>query len=156
MLEAGLLQPREAFQPVGVDRSAWRYIVCEKGEQSLSAEVEANLLLKKNRIDFALLDYMLPDGNGVELGAETRQRLGTTVVMTTGTILPPDEEQLCEQYDMPVLRKPFLFKDLLNIVAGRARGPTIFIGHGRSQVWQDLRYFLSTRLNLNCEEFNNE
>jgi hypothetical protein len=39
MLEAGVFQPREAFQPVGVDRAAWRYIVFEKGEQSLSSEV---------------------------------------------------------------------------------------------------------------------
>src|SRR5215469_5851781 len=39
MREAGLFQPREAFQPIGVDRSAWRYIVFEKGEQSLSSEV---------------------------------------------------------------------------------------------------------------------
>ena len=39
MLEAGLFQPREAFQPVGVDRGAWRYIISEKGEQSLPSEV---------------------------------------------------------------------------------------------------------------------
>jgi len=32
----------------------------------------------------------------------------------------------------------------------------IFIGHGRSPVWKDLRDFLEKRLNLNCEEFNSE
>lgn len=32
----------------------------------------------------------------------------------------------------------------------------IFIGHGRSPVWKDLREFLEKRLNLSCEEFNSE
>ena len=32
----------------------------------------------------------------------------------------------------------------------------IFIGHGRSSVWKDLRDFLERRLNLQVEEFNSE
>src|SRR5450432_841087 len=107
---------------------------------------EANDLLEKEKIDFAILDYMLPDGNGVELGAKTRERLDIPVVIVTGTILPPEEEDLCEEFDMPVLRKPFLVSDLLSIITGRFGPPTIFIGHGRSQEWKDLRHFLSARL----------
>jgi predicted nucleotide-binding protein len=30
----------------------------------------------------------------------------------------------------------------------------MFIGHGHSQEWKDLRHFLLSRLNLECEEFN--
>ena len=32
----------------------------------------------------------------------------------------------------------------------------IFIGHGRSRVWKDLREFLQDRLGLECDEFNSE
>jgi predicted nucleotide-binding protein len=32
----------------------------------------------------------------------------------------------------------------------------LFIGHGRSSVWKDLRDFLTDRLNLPCDEFNRE
>jgi predicted nucleotide-binding protein len=32
----------------------------------------------------------------------------------------------------------------------------IFIGHGRSAVWKDLRQFLSERLGVQCDEFNRE
>src|SRR5260370_11066230 len=32
----------------------------------------------------------------------------------------------------------------------------VFIGHGRSPVWKDLRDFLQDRLMLPCDEFNRE
>lgn len=35
-------------------------------------------------------------------------------------------------------------------------GTKIFIGHGRSNVWRDLKDFLTERLNLEYEEFNRE
>lgn len=35
-------------------------------------------------------------------------------------------------------------------------GNRIFIGHGRSAVWRDLKDFLSDRLNLDWDEFNRE
>lgn len=38
----------------------------------------------------------------------------------------------------------------------RASGHRIFIAHGRSPVWRDLRDFLERRLNLQTEEFNSE
>lgn len=37
-----------------------------------------------------------------------------------------------------------------------ADGGKIFIGHGHSGVWKDLREFLSGRLGLPCDEFNHE
>jgi predicted nucleotide-binding protein len=32
----------------------------------------------------------------------------------------------------------------------------VFIGHGRSPIWKDLRHFLTDRLSLECDEFNRE
>jgi predicted nucleotide-binding protein len=41
-------------------------------------------------------------------------------------------------------------------VANAAGGKKIFIGHGRSLVWLKLRLFLSEKLHLDCDEFNEE
>lgn len=35
-------------------------------------------------------------------------------------------------------------------------GRSVFIGHGRSLVWMQLKQFLSERLHLHCDEFNKE
>jgi len=40
--------------------------------------------------------------------------------------------------------------------ASRPQGERIFIGHGRSLVWLQLKDFLFDRLNLKCDEFNRE
>jgi predicted nucleotide-binding protein len=39
---------------------------------------------------------------------------------------------------------------------GAPQSPTIFIGHGRSTNWLQLRQFLSQDLGLSCDEFNTE
>ena len=71
----------------------------------------------------ALLDYMLPDGNGVELGVEFLQAApDALVIVMTGTILPAEEEALCEEHSFPVLRKPFLASDVMNQIRGRLSG----------------------------------
>jgi DNA-binding response OmpR family regulator len=77
-----------------------------------------------------LLDYMLPDGNGVELGVEfPPARPCMLVAMMTGTMLPAEEEALCKEHNFPVLRKPFLASGVMNQIrsrlsntAGAARG----------------------------------
>jgi len=53
--------------------------------------------------------------------------------------------------------KPFPW----NVTGATARklapqGNKIFIGHGRSLVWMQLRSFLTDRLHLTCDEFNEE
>jgi two-component system OmpR family response regulator len=88
----------------------------------LTAEsaTDARRLALEHRPDAALLDYMLPDGNGVELGVELLQSApNLLVIMMTGTILPPEEEGLCEEHNFPVLRKPFLASDVMNQIRGR-------------------------------------
>jgi ATP-dependent Clp protease ATP-binding subunit ClpA/CheY-like chemotaxis protein len=81
---------------------------------------EARRLANESKPDAVLLDYMLPDGNGVELGVEFRQIVPEMqVIVMTGSILPPEEESLCEEHDFPVLRKPFLAAEVMNQIRTR-------------------------------------
>ena len=99
-------------------------LMADAGWRLLTAEsaTEARRVAQQHRPDAALLDYMLPDGNGVELGAEFLQAAPETlIIVMTGTILPPEEEALCEEHNFPVLRKPFLASDLMNQIRSRLR-----------------------------------
>jgi CheY-like chemotaxis protein len=97
-------------------------LMADAGWTLLTAEsaAEARRLALEHKPNAALLDYMLPDGNGVELGVEFLQAVpNMLVIMMTGTILPPEEEALCEEHNFPVLRKPFLASDVMNQIRGR-------------------------------------
>jgi len=97
-------------------------LMANDGWTLLTAEsaTEAKRLVREHKPDAALLDYMLPDGNGVELGVEFLQSVPQMlVIVMTGTILPPEEEALCEEHNFPVLRKPFLASDVMNQIRSR-------------------------------------
>jgi ATP-dependent Clp protease ATP-binding subunit ClpA/CheY-like chemotaxis protein len=97
-------------------------LMADAGWRLLTAEsaTEAQRLMRESRPNAALLDYMLPDGNGVELGVEFLRSLPQMlVIVMTGTILPPEEEALCEEHNFPVLRKPFLASDVMNQIRSR-------------------------------------
>jgi len=97
-------------------------LMADAGWKLLTAEnaTDAKRLMQEQKPNAALLDYMLPDGNGVELGVEFLQTVpGMLVIVMTGTILPPEEEALCEEHDFPVLRKPFLASDVMNQIRSR-------------------------------------
>jgi ATP-dependent Clp protease ATP-binding subunit ClpA/CheY-like chemotaxis protein len=97
-------------------------LMADAGWRLLTAEsaTEAKRLVAQNKPNAALLDYMLPDGNGVELGVEFLQTVPQMlVIVMTGTILPPEEEALCEEHNFPVLRKPFLASDVMNQIRSR-------------------------------------
>jgi ATP-dependent Clp protease ATP-binding subunit ClpA len=97
-------------------------LMADAGWRLLTAEsaTEAQRLVRENKPNAALLDYMLPDGNGVELGVEfLRGQPNMLVIVMTGTILPPEEEALCEEHNFPVLRKPFLASDVMNQIRSR-------------------------------------
>jgi len=97
-------------------------LMADAGWKLLTAEsaAEAKKLMLSEKPNAALLDYMLPDGNGVELGVEFLQNQPRMlVIMMTGTILPPEEEALCEEHNFPVLRKPFLASDVMNQIRSR-------------------------------------
>src|SRR5690348_7973678 len=97
-------------------------LMADAGWTLLTAEsaTEAKRLMQEHKPNAALLDYMLPDGNGVELGVEFLQTVPQMlVIVMTGTILPPEEEALCEEHNFPVLRKPFLASDVMNLIRSR-------------------------------------
>jgi ATP-dependent Clp protease ATP-binding subunit ClpA len=100
-------------------------LMAEAGWKLLTAEsaVAALKIAAEHRPNAALLDYMLPDGNGVELGMQLRQsNPRMQAIIMTGSILPAEEEAACEEYDFPVLRKPFLATDVMNQIRGRLAG----------------------------------
>ena len=97
-------------------------LMADAGWNLLTAEsaTEAKRLVQEHRPHAALLDYMLPDGNGVELGVEFLRAVpDALVIVMTGTILPPEEEALCEEHNFPVLRKPFLASDVMSQIRSR-------------------------------------
>jgi len=97
-------------------------LMADAGWTLLTAEsaTEARRLVQDNKPNAALLDFMLPDGNGVELGADFLRELpNMLVIIMTGTILPAEEEAMCEEHNFPVLRKPFLASDVMNQIRTR-------------------------------------
>jgi len=100
-------------------------LMAESGWELLAAESasEARRIVAKRKPNAALLDYMLPDGNGVELAQQLRQMIPKLqVIMMTGSVLAPEEEAICEEHDFPVLRKPFLATDVMNQIRSRLAG----------------------------------
>jgi DNA-binding response OmpR family regulator len=92
-------------------------LMADAGWTMLTAEsvTGARRLIQLYKPHVALLDYMLADGNGVKLGIEILQSLPNAAVMVmTGTILPAEEEALCEEHNFPVLRKPFLASEAMS------------------------------------------
>ncbi len=103
-------------------------LMAESGWELMAAESasEARRMVAKRKPNAALLDYMLPDGNGVELAQQLKQLIpDLQVIMMTGSMLAPEEEAICEEHDFPVLRKPFLATDVMNQIRARlAHGET--------------------------------
>jgi len=100
-------------------------LMAESGWELMAAESasEARKLVAKRKPNAALLDYMLPDGNGVELAQQLKQMVpNMQIIMMTGSMLPPEEEAICEEHEFPVLRKPFLAADVMNQIRSRLAG----------------------------------
>jgi ATP-dependent Clp protease ATP-binding subunit ClpA len=97
-------------------------LMAESGWELLAAESakEAREVVAKRKPNAALLDYMLPDGNGVELAQQLHSMMpALPIIMMTGSLLGPEEEAICEEHDFPVLRKPFLATDVMNQIRAR-------------------------------------
>jgi ATP-dependent Clp protease ATP-binding subunit ClpA len=102
-------------------------LMAESGWELMAAESasEARKMVTTRKPNAALLDYMLPDGNGVELAQQLKQMVpNLQIIMMTGSMLPPEEEAICEEHEFPVLRKPFLAADVMNQIRGRLAGRT--------------------------------
>jgi len=69
------------------------------------------------RLDLAIVDLLLPDGDGLSIAFELlRIWPWLRVVLMTGMELSPDEAAICQRQDFPVLRKPFLPEDVLRLI----------------------------------------
>ena len=81
---------------------------------------EARDIAAKQRLDMAIVDLVLPDGDGLSVALELlRMNPRLHILVTAGTELSSDEAALCERQDFPVLRKPFLPEDVVTLVRAR-------------------------------------
>ncbi len=96
-----------------MSQAGWRLLTAESAAQ-------AQELIAQQVPNAALLDYLLPDGNGVELGVLLQRKTPKVqVIIMTGAQLSSEEEAICQEYDFPILRKPFLANDILNLIRAR-------------------------------------
>jgi len=93
----------------------WRFVTA----QSVAEAEQVSVGLK---IDCALLDLGLPDGNGLTLARRIKaQRPNLQVIIMTGGALTLEEGQTCRTEDFQVIHKPFLAADIVSIIEGRKR-----------------------------------
>jgi CheY-like chemotaxis protein len=81
---------------------------------------EAREIAARRRLDLALVDLLLPDGDGLSLALELlRMHPRLQIAVTAGVEPSADEASLCERQDFPVLRKPFLPEEIVTLVRTR-------------------------------------
>ncbi|HKV38439.1 MAG TPA: AAA family ATPase, partial [Blastocatellia bacterium] len=81
---------------------------------------QARRLFGERAPNTILLDYMLGEEDGVALALEFGIKApAAQVIIMTGGNLSPEEESVCQERDIPVLRKPFLSSDIINLVRSR-------------------------------------
>jgi len=87
---------------------------------STGTAAQAREVVASRRPEVALLDVVVPDGDGLSLAMELRTTTPKMqLLVMTGMELSPDEAALCERYDIPVLRKPFLGQDAISLIQSR-------------------------------------
>jgi ATP-dependent Clp protease ATP-binding subunit ClpA/ActR/RegA family two-component response regulator len=113
--------PSEIVHVLGVDDNAdllrWmRRVLTERGfEVTIACSVEeAGERVAVQAPDAAILDYVLPDGDGVSLARALLDDLpDLAVVMMSGMDLDEADRMLCRNKDIPILTKPFLADELI-------------------------------------------
>jgi two-component system response regulator HydG len=91
----------------------WEVLIAEDGPQ-------ARLAFYQRKPDVVLVDYMLGDDDGLQLGLEFQQQAPlTNIILMTGGGFSNELQAVCEERNLPVLYKPFLAQDVLNLVRGR-------------------------------------
>jgi len=94
-------------------QSGWKLLTAETAEAGRE-------LVSRERPSVALLDYVLPDENGVSLGVRLREMSpGLPVIIMSGAELPGKDQITCEDHDFQILQKPFLANEIMNQIRSR-------------------------------------
>ena len=90
----------------------WRLITAQ-------SVAESDLLTAGQEIDYALLDFVLPDGNGIRVGERLKQQNPKIqVIIMTGGSLSLEEDELCRKDSFQVISKPFFAPDIVRMIEG--------------------------------------
>jgi ATP-dependent Clp protease ATP-binding subunit ClpA/CheY-like chemotaxis protein len=91
----------------------WRLITAQ-------SVAEADLLTAGQEIDFALLDFGLPDGNGMKVGEQLkRKNPNIQVIIMTGGELTLEEDEFCRKESFQTIHKPFFALDIVKMIDGK-------------------------------------
>jgi two-component system OmpR family response regulator len=104
------------FLTVVMRDRGWNVVAAENARDARTAAQEHGFAA-------AIVDYMLPDDNGVYLALELRKTIPTLelLVVMTGGNLSNDDAAVCEAANMSVLQKPFAPQVLLSLLRDRVR-----------------------------------
>lgn len=93
---------------------------------------EALARIRELRPDAAVVDHVLPDGDGTELAARLQRAVpGIRIVMMSGFEVGEEERLFCLRHDLPHLAKPFLSEELFRILDSLdARPPKKSVARG--------------------------
>jgi len=97
-------------------------LMAQSGWKLLTAETAAagRELVARSKPNVALLDYVLPDGDGVSLAVKIRDMApGVPVIIMSGAELPGKDQITCEENDFQILQKPFLANEIMNQIRSR-------------------------------------
>ena len=101
------------FLRIGFEQAGWDLMTAETAE-------EATALFAERKPNTVLLDYLLGAEDGLKLGLSfEKQAPGTHVIIMTGGGLSEAEEAICKNHDFPVLNKPFLMSDIMQMIGYR-------------------------------------
>jgi CheY-like chemotaxis protein/energy-coupling factor transporter ATP-binding protein EcfA2 len=103
------------FLATELKEAGWEMLIAENAGQ-------ARRLFHTLRPGAVLLDYLLGDDDGLKLGLEFQAHAPEAkIVIMTGGGLSDDELTLCADRKFPILFKPFLAHDVLNLIRGSFR-----------------------------------
>ena len=103
----------------------------QSGWKLLTAETAAagRELVAREKPNVALLDYILPDENGVSLGTKIQEMApGIPVIIMSGAELPGKDQITCEERDFQILQKPFLANEIMNQIRSRLSPDSVTAG----------------------------
>jgi CheY-like chemotaxis protein len=101
------------FLAAELREEGWEILIAENGSQ-------ARLAFYQRRPDVVLLDYMLGEDDGLKLGLEFQTQAPLThIILMTGGGFSDELQAIWKERDLPVLYKPFLAHDVVNLVRGR-------------------------------------